>query len=223
MVLGYITAALFLLTAAKFITKRLPYKRLDASALKIHKAAGLALLAVSSVHAILVWKLMHQRPPGMYIAGFVLLACILAAVLSRVFMKKLGRKWLKIHRAAAAVICLCLTLHIVLGVTSFAAYQKAVASITFSDIDVGRVADGVYEGDCDVGYIYAKVSVTVKNGKILSVDILEHRNERGTPAEKITGEIVSAQSLDVDAVSGATNSSKVIRKAAENALAQGIG
>ena len=36
--------------------------------------------------------------------------------------------------------------------------------------------------------------------------------------EKLADDMVKQQSLNVDAVSGATNSSKVIRKAVENAL-----
>jgi uncharacterized protein with FMN-binding domain len=35
-------------------------------------------------------------------------------------------------------------------------------------------------------------------------------------------QIVSEQKIDVDAISGATNSSKVIKKAVENALENGL-
>ena len=57
-----------------------------------------------------------------------------------------------------------------------------------------------------------------KQEKISNINILEHKNERGTPAEIIPKKVVDAQSLKVDVVSGATNSSKVILKAIENAL-----
>lgn len=40
----------------------------------------------------------------------------------------------------------------------------------------------------------------------------------GKPAEAIVEDIVENQSIEVDAVSGATNSSRVIMKACENAL-----
>ena len=42
--------------------------------------------------------------------------------------------------------------------------------------------------------------------------------DKGKPAKAIVPKIVDAQSLEVDAVAGATNSSKVIKKAIENAL-----
>jgi uncharacterized protein with FMN-binding domain len=223
MVLGFIAAALFLLTAAKFLTKRLRPGKLDARYLKLHKVSGILLVAVSAVHLAAVMKLLHQRPIWMYVLGFGMLISALAAALSFALRKNGGSKWLKVHRAASAALCIFLAAHIVLGVTSYLAYQKAVASITYSDIDIGRVADGEYTGEYDAGYIYAKVSVAVKDGEIVSAELLEHRNERGGPAGAITGAVVSAQSLGVDAVSGATNSSKVIKKAIENALAQGIG
>jgi uncharacterized protein with FMN-binding domain len=97
-------------------------------------------------------------------------------------------------------------------------YRSTVKSMTYSDVDISTIPDGTYEGDCNVDFIYAKVSVTVKAGVISSIDLLEHKNERGKPAESILKDIVEQQEVDVDAVSGATNSSKVIKKAVENAL-----
>ena len=44
---------------------------------------------------------------------------------------------------------------------------------------------------------------------------------KGSQAEKIVNEVVNKQSLDVDLVSGATISSKVIIKSVENALSNG--
>ena len=97
-------------------------------------------------------------------------------------------------------------------------YQKTVSNMTFTSIDISKIPNGTYVGDCDVNFIYAKVSVTVTDGVIVKIELLEHKNGKGTPAEKITDEIIQKQSLDVDAISGATNSSKVITKAVENAL-----
>jgi uncharacterized protein with FMN-binding domain len=47
---------------------------------------------------------------------------------------------------------------------------------------------------------------------------LEHRNGQGEAAEVIPQMVVDAQSLQVDAISGATFSSKVILLAIEDAL-----
>ncbi|MDE6260101.1 MAG: FMN-binding protein [Oscillospiraceae bacterium] len=101
-------------------------------------------------------------------------------------------------------------------------YKKAVKETTFDEINVSDVSDGIYVGEYDVNFIYAKVEVTVQNGKIIDISILEHKHERGKAAEAIIDEIVDEQRIDVDAISGATNSSTVIKKAVENALRGGL-
>jgi uncharacterized protein with FMN-binding domain len=97
-------------------------------------------------------------------------------------------------------------------------YQQTVQAMTFSEIDLSSVPDGVYVGECDVDFIYAKVQVSIVSGVISNIDIVEHRNEKGATAEKIVTDIVEEQKIDVDAISGATNSSKVLKKAVENAI-----
>lgn len=101
-------------------------------------------------------------------------------------------------------------------------YKQAVKETTFEEINIPDISDGVYVGEYDVNFIYAKVEVTVQNGEITSINILEHRNERGKAAEVITNKIVDEQRIDVDAISSATNSSTVIKKAVENALKNGL-
>ena len=101
---------------------------------------------------------------------------------------------------------------------SVADYKQAVKETTYEDIHISDIPDGVYVGEYDVDFIYAKVEVTVQNEEITNINILEHRHERGKTAEVITDSIVDEQKIDVDAISGATNSSTVIKKAVENAL-----
>ena len=91
-------------------------------------------------------------------------------------------------------------------------YKQAVKETTFEEINISDISDGVYIGEYDVNFIYAKVEVTVQNGEITNINILEHRHERGKTAEVITDSIVDEQKTDVDAISGATNSSTVIKK-----------
>lgn len=97
-------------------------------------------------------------------------------------------------------------------------YQNKVKALEYTEIDITKIQDGIYIGECDVDYVYAKVSVAVKDGRITSIEILEHRNERGESAEVIIEDIISRQEIDVDIIAGATNSSKVIKKAVENAF-----
>ena len=98
--------------------------------------------------------------------------------------------------------------------------KKEISAISFTEIDLADVPDGVYQGEYDAGQVSAKVQVMVKEHAIEEIDHLKHRNGKGQSAEKILDKMVEKQSVDVDAVSGATCSSKVLRKAVENALAR---
>ena len=123
------------------------------------------------------------------------------------------------------VIMLLLFVGFVWGIIylkSVADYKQAVKETTFEEINISDIPDGVYIGEYDVNFIYAKVEVTVQNGEITNINILEHRHDRGKAAEAISNKIVDEQKIDVDAISGATNSSTVIKKAVENALKNGL-
>lgn len=118
---------------------------------------------------------------------------------------------------AIFLFLVCLTFAVVY-LKGVADYKKAVKETAFSDIDISNIPDGVYVGEYDVDFIYAKVEVTVQNGAVTNIDILEHKNGRGKPAEVVVDRIIEQQKIDIDAVSGATNSSVVLKKAVENAL-----
>ena len=125
----------------------------------------------------------------------------------------------------SVIILLFLLICLICGAVylkNVADYKRAIGETTFDEIDIADVSDGIYIGEYDVNFIYAKVEVTVEDGEIVSINILEHRHERGKAAEKIIEKIIEEQKIDVDAVSGATNSSTVIKKAVENALKGGL-
>ena len=129
---------------------------------------------------------------------------------------KLSRK--RILSFAAILLFLIGLLFLAVYLKSVADYKRAVKETTFGSLDISTVPDGVYVGEYDVGFVSAKVEVTVQDGVIINIDILEHKNGRGSRAEVVVDRIVEEQKIEVDAVSGATNSSTVIKKAVENAL-----
>ena len=82
-------------------------------------------------------------------------------------------------------------------------------------------ANGVYEGSANGMGGAVKVAVTVEDGKISGVEVLEHKETAGIsdPAiEQIPQAIVEAQSTDVEAVTGATVTSDAIKEAVAAAL-----
>jgi uncharacterized protein with FMN-binding domain len=107
-------------------------------------------------------------------------------------------------------------------------------SLIIETVDLQKIKDGTYEGEYKNFPVIAVVSIKVKNHKITEIDIkvknhkiteieiIKHREGKGEKAEAIIEDVIRAQSLEVDTISGATRSSKCILKAIENALQRGI-
>jgi uncharacterized protein with FMN-binding domain len=82
-------------------------------------------------------------------------------------------------------------------------------------------ADGTYRGEYALAQTPVRVTLDVRlqNAVITGITMVNHRcSPIGKKAETITERIIAAQSLGVDAVTGATGSSKAILKAVEAAL-----
>jgi uncharacterized protein with FMN-binding domain len=95
----------------------------------------------------------------------------------------------------------------------------AQTPVNGAPINHARLEDGAYEGSYRGGPNKASVRVTIENGNIVKIEILQHQAWRGHIAEAaIVERIIDHQSTKVDAVSGATNSSRVIMNAVQNAV-----
>ncbi|MBU4445366.1 FMN-binding protein [bacterium] len=99
---------------------------------------------------------------------------------------------------------------------------KEIDSITIKDVNLEKVKDGTYNGEYKFFPVKVVVSIEVKNHQITEIKITKHRTGEGEKAEVIIEDVIRAQSLVVDAISGATLSSKCILKAIENALEQDL-
>ncbi|MDO4491242.1 MAG: FMN-binding protein [Lachnospiraceae bacterium] len=218
-IIGYICLVLFLLLALKFVAKRLGWKKVNGALMKGHKFVALAFLIGSVLHFILVIPVLEGRHSWVNMSGIVIL--VLGIALTIVCHRVKNRKVeIRFHRAFTLSMLIMTVVHMAVYFVDFGQYRTAVDSIQIEEVNLDEIEDGAYEGEYDAGYIYAKVRVTVKNHQITEVELLKHREERGERAEVVTGVIEKEQKLQVDTVSGATNSSKVIMKACENALSQ---
>jgi len=95
----------------------------------------------------------------------------------------------------------------------------AETQITGAPVDHARLRDGIYDGSARGGPNKASVQVTIKDNNLVNIEILQHQAWRGVIAEAtIVERIIAGQSTKVDAVSGATNSSRVIMNAVQNAI-----
>lgn len=120
------------------------------------------------------------------------------------------------------VLIIIISLSFLAGLGGFL-YMKSrpLPVINIGAVDVNKVGDGSYTGEYTSGPVTAVVKVNVSGHKITSLKIETHECGTGKKAESITKDIVKKQSLEVDVVSGATLSSKVILKAVEAALEKG--
>jgi uncharacterized protein with FMN-binding domain len=128
---------------------------------------------------------------------------------------------LKKHFSVLGIIFVIIILIIFVLIVGYIKVQsdlKELTALEIQDVDLSQIEDGYYEGSYNVFPIAVEVNVYVKNHEIIDIKILKHTNGQGGSAEKITEHIMKLQSLDVDAISGATYSSKIIIKAVENAL-----
>ena len=91
-------------------------------------------------------------------------------------------------------------------------------SLQIEDVDLTLIEDGMYEGFYSVFPVSVEVKVTVLNHVITNIEIIKHINGQGSQAEVIIEAVLVEQSLEVDLVTDATYSSKVILLAIQDAL-----
>lgn len=96
-----------------------------------------------------------------------------------------------------------------------------ISGISVRTPDLSRVADGTWRGEWETSLIKAQVAVVVEKGRIEKIVLERHEHGRGGAAASILDRVIKEQRLEVDAVAGATGSSKVILKAIEQALVNG--
>lgn len=90
-------------------------------------------------------------------------------------------------------------------------------NLAIEDVSFAALEDGIYVGEHDAGRWTNKVEVEIRDGKIVSINLLDGYNHKSI-MEEIYSRIIEEQTLKVDVVSGGTVSSNAYIKAIENAL-----
>jgi len=120
-----------------------------------------------------------------------------------------------------AGIVMWLMIPLVAGTFSGCRNSADIKALEIQAVDFSGVKDGTYEGIQDGKLVMAKVQVSMKDSRMTDLKLLEHKHGPFHGADAIVPEVLKAQSLKVDAISGSTASSKVILKAVESALLKG--
>ena len=132
--------------------------------------------------------------------------------------ERIFRKNKTIIFSALGVLLLSIVLFGASKLVTFLNYKRDVQRIQAQNIDLNNIPDGEYYGDCNVDFVAARVRVIIEDHRIAVLELLEHINDRGASAEVLPERMIKEQRIDVDAISGATASSKVIQEAVYNAL-----
>jgi len=103
-----------------------------------------------------------------------------------------------------------------------AGLQEAL-NLPLKTVDLAGAADGVYSGAYENGRWTNHVEVTLKDHAITAVQPTDTATGREQIVADLSAEVIAAQSPDVDAVAGATASSRSFLKAVEAALVTAAG
>ncbi len=94
-----------------------------------------------------------------------------------------------------------------------------VRRMKIQDVDMSSVLDGAHAGTYTYNGFEYRVQTVVRDHTITDIVILNNRTTKhAKKAEEVVAEIIKEQTPNVDAVSGATTTSKALMKAVENAL-----
>lgn len=94
-----------------------------------------------------------------------------------------------------------------------------VRQMEIKNVDINHFPDGEYIGSFSYGNFEYIVKTIVNDNKISDIQILQNRDTKHAKlAEGVVAEIVEQQTPNVDAISGATTTSKALMKAVENSL-----
>lgn len=122
-------------------------------------------------------------------------------------------------RKILLVTVILLLVLIIPGCVAFYREHREVRSLTLEGVDFSRLKDGTYSGE-NPGGLYgwraSRVEVTVHTGRVTDIIIFE--SAESADFDLVARQIIQAQSLDVDGITGASLTSRAFLKTVETAL-----
>lgn len=147
--------------------------------------------------------------------------------------EKVNRKKIRIWQIIV-IILIVIALAGFIAVTVDGRERNELKALIIENVDFSNLNDGVYVGEYNGSkghFRDAAVQLTITGGKIEEIKVLKGAvDSNGNPSDLSDGititdlfnTVVQSQSLQVDAISGATLTSKAHLKALENALKKAI-
>ena len=98
------------------------------------------------------------------------------------------------------------------------AMMKFFTEYSIKNVDFTAVPDGAYHGQCGAFLVAAEIEAKVRDHRVSDIRILKQRCGKGYDGRLVVDRVLKEQTLNVDAVAGATASSRCILIALERAL-----
>lgn len=150
------------------------------------------------------------------IEGVLFVVLVFISVLKPWGMRK--RPFAVHRKVMLAVVGALVVMMGVFGVINAVTLQK-YRNMEIGDSDLSSLADGAYHGEATFGGFTYSVQVTVLDHAITDVKVLANRKSAYARfAEGVILRVLAAQNANVDAITGATTTSKCLMKAVGNAL-----
>jgi uncharacterized protein with FMN-binding domain len=117
--------------------------------------------------------------------------------------------WVVLLGLSVLVFCCC----------SYESESSRIRNLQIPDVDLSRIDDGKYTGRVEHHDNTYELALTVAAHEVTEIQVLScEGDEYDIQALVVLDRVITEQSLTVDAVSGATKSSKLYLMAAYNAL-----
>jgi uncharacterized protein with FMN-binding domain len=151
-----------------------------------------------------------------FILGIVFLSMAFISVYKPWGVRK---RQVKIKRAVVLIVVGIIVLFLISGLVMQSIMIHNYRTMEIADSKLTSLADGTYEGEAEDGAFTYRVEVVVLELAIKDLKVTANRTSPYARfAEAVIPRIIAAQNANVDAITGATTTSKVLMKAVENAL-----
>lgn len=100
-------------------------------------------------------------------------------------------------------------------------YREASA-LPFHEISLADVKDGTYRQKTDTSFMHLTLDVTVKNHKLVKIDILENRGSVGQNIKRLADMMIEKNQVVMAALDGEELASIVFISCVDSAIAQGV-
>ena len=148
--------------------------------------------------------------------------CLLTFIVFISVLKPWGQRKARKVLNRKVVLSIGIFLGVILATSSIMQYLQLVhfRNLQINEINLNQINDGYYTGTASFGFEY-EVGVQIENHAIAKIDILKNRDSfYARQAEGVKYKIIREQKINIDAVTGATTTSKVLLKAVESALSR---